>query len=84
MFYIRKWINIATDWNITWSFIYSENDNRWVHIYTFAEGYTTRKEAEDKLVELGLIEDTTGSEEDGKVSIIWLDSKEPQPHNYIH
>jgi hypothetical protein len=70
MFYIRKWINVATDWNITWPFVYSENDGHWFHIYTFGTGYKTRQEAKDKLDELGWIEDTTGSDEDGAVSII--------------
>ena len=80
MFYITKWIDLGKDTagnSTIWPFLYSKGKHTWILVQSFAEAYTTRKEAEDTLVELGLIEDTTKSEEDGKVNIVWLDLKEP-------
>lgn len=79
MFYITKCIDLGkdTDGNSTiWPFLYSEGKHTWILIRAFAKAYITRKEAENKLIELGLTEDTTGKEEDGKVNIVWLDPKE--------
>jgi hypothetical protein len=80
MFYITKWIDLGADTNgspTIWPFLYSKGKHTWILMKPFAEAYNTRKEAEDTLIELGLTEDTTKSEEDGKVNIVWLNQNDP-------
>jgi hypothetical protein len=65
MFYIKKSNNKKP---IIWNYYSaSKYDNSWTSFLVFAKGFNTRQEAEDKLNELGLIENK------GKVKIIERD-----------
>lgn len=72
MYYIRKWINVGENEDIIWFFIYAERKYPWVKILSIAKGFNTRQEAEAKLVELNLIEDTTLSEKEDTVNIVYI------------
>lgn len=53
MFYIQKFINKQIGWEYYTAHRYGD----WAHFICFAKGYNTRQEAENKLIELGLIEE---------------------------